>query len=212
MRNRQKAFYIGLVIMIAAMALIAGCGGNNKSGEDAGHEGKPISWSKMPEMAIDLNKSYTATVVTSKGQFTIKLFANEAPVTVNNFVFLAKERFYDGLTFHRVIESYMILGGDPKADGTGTPGYTIPAELDTDLKYEPGIVAMMNTGDPDTGGSQFFICTGDDAANLNQAPNYSIFGKVEGGMDVVRQIAKTPVKDSKPTETIIIESITIRES
>ncbi|MDQ0058047.1 peptidylprolyl isomerase [Paenibacillus harenae] len=207
----MKASFAGLIVLLAAALTLAGCGGKSDTGK-VGDTQKTMSWDKMPEMTIDLNKEYSATFVTSKGNFTVKLFANEAPVTVNNFIFLVNERFYEGLSFHRIIESYMIMAGDPKGDGTGTPGYTIPDELDTDLKYEPGVLAMMNASAPNTGGSQFFICTGDDAANLNQAPNYSIFGKVASGMDVVQAIAKTPVKDSKPADTIVIESIAIHES
>ncbi|MGO4542105.1 peptidylprolyl isomerase [Paenibacillus sp. 2TAB19] len=207
----MKASFAGLIVLLAAALTLSGCGGKS-NGKDGDHAQKTMSWDKMPEMSIDLNKEYSATFVTSKGEFTVKLFANEAPITVNNFIFLAKEQFYDGLSFHRIIESYMILAGDPKGDGTGTPGYTIPDELDTDLNYEPGVLAMMNASAPNTGGSQFFICTGDDAANLNKAPNYSIFGKVESGMDIVQAIAKAPVKDNKPVETILIESITIQES
>ncbi|WP_036718626.1 peptidylprolyl isomerase [Paenibacillus harenae] len=205
-----------LIAAAAAIALLlAGCGGKNdglKQSGDAGSAVKTLSWSKMPEMTIDLNKTYKARFQTSKGEFTVRLYADEAPVTVNNFVFLAREGFYDGLTFHSIIESFMIQSGDPKGNGTGTPGYSIPDELDTDLKFEEGIVAMANLSRPNSGGSQFFICTGPDAANLNREPNYTIFGKVESGMNVVREIAQTPVKNNMPTEKIIIDSIHIEES
>jgi cyclophilin family peptidyl-prolyl cis-trans isomerase len=205
-----------ITMLVAAALLLASCGGNSadgsKGGEGASVSVKPMSWSKMPEMAIDLNKTYSAKFKTTEGEFTIKLFASEAPVTVNNFVFLAKSGFYDGLTFHSIMESYMIQSGDPHANGTGTPGYSIPDELDTGLKYEEGIVAMANANKPNSGGSQFFICTGPDAENLNREPKYTIFGKVTSGMEVVHKIAKAPTKNNVPVKPIIIESLEIVES
>lgn len=209
----NKARISCLLILLAGIMLLAACGGKadekDAQGNSAAASAKTMSWDKMPEMAIDLNKSYIAKFQTTKGDFTVKLFANEAPVTVNNFVFLAREGFYNGLTFHSVIESFMIQSGDPKGNGTGTPGYSIPDELDTDRKYEPGIVAMANANKPNSGGSQFFICTGPDAANLDREPKYTIFGKVESGMEVVMAIGETPTKNNVPTEDIVIKSIDI---
>ena len=213
MNSRYCARYKLAAAFLIIGLLVAGCGAN-KSSVNENHDSdalktKTMSWSKMPDMFIDLSKSYTAKFRTSKGSFTVKLYAKEAPVTVNNFVFLAEEKFYEGLTFHTVIESFMIQTGDPNGNGTGSPGYIIPDELDTGLKFEEGIVAMANASGPNTGGSQFFICTGPDAVNLNRQPNYSIFGKVIDGMDTVRAIAQTPTKGSKPLEDVIIESIQI---
>lgn len=173
------------------------------------------TYSAAPEMKIDKNKTYTATVTTSKGAFKIELFAKDAPVTVNNFVFLSKEGFYNNVTFHRIIKSFMIQTGDPKGDGSGGPGYKFNDELSKAHQYEPGIVAMANAG-PNTNGSQFFICTGEDSKNLNQMPNYTIFGKIVEGMDVVQKIASTPVKESRgelssPTEKVTIQSVEIAE-
>ena len=212
----RKRIYLLLAVVALAMTA-AGCGsGGGAAPSDEG--GKPdrgvkaLSWAKMPEMSIDLNHEYKAVFETTKGTFTVALFADEAPVTVNNFVFLAREGFYEGLTFHTVIESFMIQSGDPLGNGTGSPGYRIPDELDTSLTFEEGVVAMFNTGAPNTGGSQFFICTGPDAANLNREPNYAIFGKVERGMDVVKAIASVPVKNNKPIEDVVIESVVIQET
>lgn len=209
-KHARISFFI---ILLAAAMLMSGCGGKGDERDvrrdSASASAKTMSWDKMPEMSIDLNRSYSAKFRTTKGDFTVKLFASEAPVTVNNFVFLAREGFYDGLTFHSVIESFMIQSGDPKGNGTGTPGYSIPDELDTGLKYEQGIVAMANANKPNSGGSQFFICTGPDAANLNREPKYTIFGKVESGMDVVLAIGETPTKHNIPTEEIVITSIEI---
>ncbi|MCM3627603.1 peptidylprolyl isomerase [Paenibacillus glycanilyticus] len=194
-----------IIILTAVAVLLSGCG---KSGDSSQQK-----WDKMPEMAIDLNKQYSAKFTTSKGDFTVKLYAAESPVTVNNFVFLARNGYYDGLTFNSIIEAFMIQGGDPKGNGTGNPGYSIPDEFDTSIKFEPGVVAMMNSGKPNSGGSQFFICTGPDSVNLNQTPTYSIFGKVDRGMDTVLAIAKSPVNDKHvPKEKVIINTVTILET
>lgn len=182
-------------------------------------EEKQKSWNKPPEMKVNPDKSYSAEVVTGKGTFVIELFAKDAPKTVNNFVFLSREGFYNGIVFHRIIEPFMIQTGDPQGNGTGGPGYKFEDELPSKYKYEPGIVAMANSG-PNTNGSQFFICTGNASANLNRYPNYTIFGRVTSGMDTVTKIAKTPVKQnpnssdstpSLPTEKVSIESIRIIE-
>jgi cyclophilin family peptidyl-prolyl cis-trans isomerase len=174
------------------------------------------SWTTPPPMSIDPNKTYQATVTTSKGTFKIDLFAKDAPKTVNNFVFLAKEGFYNDVIFHRIIASFMLQTGDPKGTGSGGPGYKFEDELKSPYKYEPGIVAMANAG-PNTNGSQFFICSGDDSKNLNSMPNYTIFGKVSEGMDVIATIASTPVtvgpsgERSSPTEKVTIQSVAITE-
>jgi cyclophilin family peptidyl-prolyl cis-trans isomerase len=168
-------------------------------------------------MQIDTSKTYYAVFDTSLGSFKVQLFAADAPITVNNFVFLAEQKFYNGTVFHRIIKTFMIQGGDPNGDGTGNPGYYIPDELPTKYSYDPGIVAMANSG-PNTDGCQFFICTGADAASLNNTPNYTQFGKVVDGMDVVQKIAAVPVtynsvgELSKPVHPPVINSITIEES
>ncbi|MDR6549638.1 peptidylprolyl isomerase [Paenibacillus qinlingensis] len=177
-------------------------------------------WSKAPDMIIDSNKTYQAEVTTSKGTFTIDLYAKEAPKTVNNFVFLSKEGFYNNVTFHRIIKTFMIQTGDPQGTGRGGPGYKFADELKTTHTYEPGTVAMANSG-PNTNGSQFFICSGADCASLNKMPNYSIFGKVTAdGMATIAKIAETPVErdpnggdssPSKPKEKVTINTITIKE-
>jgi cyclophilin family peptidyl-prolyl cis-trans isomerase len=168
-----------------------------------------------PQMSIDTAKQYNAVVTTNLGTFTIKLLSKDAPLTVNNFVFLAKDSFYNGITFHRIIKDFMIQTGDPLSNGTGGPGYKFADELPNKLSYGPGIVAMANSG-PNTNGSQFFICTGDQASLLNNSPNYTIFGQVTEGMDVVLNIANTPVAAnaagelSKPTGNIYIQNIVVQ--
>jgi len=199
-------------VMTAFVLVLSACGGK----ADPGPAGSK-SWSQPPKMQIDTNKTYTAEVTTSKGKFTIQLFAKDAPQTVNNFVFLSREGFYDNVTFHRIIKTFMIQTGDPLGNGTGGPGYTIPDEK-TSYQYEPGIVAMAKSSRPNSGGSQFFICTGEEGKNLNMNPVYTIFGKVVEGMDVVQKIADTPVQTnpatlepSMPKEKVTIQSIRIVE-
>ncbi len=173
-------------------------------------------YSSPPQMTIDSGKQYTAVVTTNLGAFKIKLLNKDAPSTVNNFIFLAREGFYNDVIFHRIIKGFMIQTGDPLGTGSGGPGYKFADELPNKLTYAPGIVAMANSG-PNTNGSQFFICNGDQAKNLDKAPNYTIFGQVIEGMDVVQKISDTPVttdsrgEKSKPTQKVFIQGISIEE-
>ncbi|GBF11911.1 peptidylprolyl isomerase [Tepidibacillus infernus] len=173
-------------------------------------------YANAPEMQIDPDKEYVATIHTNKGDIKIKLFANGVPKTVNNFVFLAKDGYYDGVKFHRVIETFMIQTGDPLGNGMGGPGYSFEDELPPVKAYEPGIVAMANAG-PNTNGSQFFICSGPDSTFLNQHPNYTVFGEVIEGMDTVNAIASVPVgpsfggEMSSPKEAVYMKNVKIEE-
>jgi peptidylprolyl isomerase len=155
------------------------------------------TYSAAPPMAIDPAKKYTATIETPRGNIVINLRPDIAPQTVNNFVFLARQNFYNGLTWHRVLPGFMAQGGDPAGDGTGGPGYSIPAEFTSQILYDrPGIVAMARSSDPDSAGSQFFITTA-PAPSLNEA--YTIFGEVTEGQDIVNGI---PLRDpSNPADT-----------
>ena len=142
-------------------------------------------YSNPPKMVIDPNKSYTATFKTEKGDFTIELFADKAPKTVNNFVFLAKDHFYDGVTFHRVISNFMIQGGDPTGSGRGGPGYKFEDEVrNNPLTHKAGVISMANAG-ANTNGSQFFI-THSPQPHLNG--NHTVFGQVIEGQDVVNAV------------------------
>ena len=173
-------------------------------------------WSSAPAMEIEADKKYFATLKTTKGDIRIELLAGESPKTVNNFVFLARQGFYDGVPFHRVIGPFMIQTGDPTGTGTGGPGYRFADELPPRHSYEPGMVAMANAG-PNTNGSQFFICSGPQAKALDNYPNYTQFGRVVAGMDVVQALASVPVgpsghgERSKPQEAIRIDSVSIEE-
>ncbi len=160
-----------------------------------------------PEMGIDPAKRYTATIETSLGQLVVALDAAGAPTTVNNFVFLALQHYYDGVVFHRVIKGFMCQGGDPTGTGRGGPGYKFADELPKPGRYEVGSVAMANSG-PNTNGSQFFVVSG--ASGVGLPPLYSLFGKVVRGLDVVdtMQNVKTGAQD-RPAEDVTIDSVTI---
>ncbi len=175
----------------------------------------PVNNKKMypypPVMSIDSTKSYTATLTTSAGVMTVELNAKATPVTANNFVFLAKEKFYDGTIFHRVMKGFMIQGGDQTGTGMGDAGYKFNDEPVT-AKYERGTIAMANSG-PNTNGSQFFIMHED----YPLPPNYVIFGKVTEGLETLDAIANAPVESdgrgelSKPVTPVTITSVTISE-
>lgn len=149
----------------------------------------------------------TATFDTTDGTFTVELFRDRAPETVANFVELAKDGFYDGLIFHRVIQDFMIQGGDPEGTGMGGPGYTIDDEFHPELRHDaPGILSMANSG-PDTGGSQFFITL---AATPWLDDRHAVFGKVTDGMDVVEEIGSVNTDaNDRPVEDVRMESVTI---
>jgi cyclophilin family peptidyl-prolyl cis-trans isomerase len=168
-------------------------------------------WPAAPPMAIDPAKKYTAVITTSKGPITVDLLAKDAPKTVNNFVFLARQGYYDGTIFHRTIKDFMIQGGDPTGTGTGGPGYRFEDEPVT-RDYTRGTVAMANAG-PNTNGSQFFIVHKDRPL----PKNYTIFGQATGGLEALDAIATAPVtagpggEVSKPQEPARITSIEIKE-
>jgi cyclophilin family peptidyl-prolyl cis-trans isomerase len=161
-------------------------------------------------MEIDTAGRYRAVIETSMGTITADLFPTDAPRTVNNFVFLARQGFYDGLAFHRVIPGFVIQGGDPKGTGEGDAGYELVDELDNDLRYQAGTLAMANAG-PNTNGSQFFIVSGPQGERLPKA--YSIFGRVQEGMDVVRAISSVPTgRGDRPLQPVTITGVAITES
>jgi cyclophilin family peptidyl-prolyl cis-trans isomerase len=171
-------------------------------------------WSKPPEMQIDGSKKYTALVETNKGSFTIELLPAEAPVTVNNFVCLARAGYYDNTPVHRIVAGFVIQGGDPTGTGSGGPGYKFNDEP-VNLDYEKGTVAMANAG-PNTNGSQFFVVLDNLTGRLPK--NYTLFGKVTDGMDAVDALGKVETKvgrsgeKSTPVEPVTIEKVTISES
>jgi len=160
-------------------------------------------------MGLDLSKRYSAEMVTSKGTMVFALDALAAPRTVNNFVFLARYHYYEGIVFHRVIPGFVIQGGDPEGTGAGGPGYRFEDELPAAGKYEIGSLAMANAG-PDTNGSQFFVISGPDGVRL--PPAYSLFGQLVKGRDVLAAIDGVGSGSGKPREKVVIESVTISEA
>jgi cyclophilin family peptidyl-prolyl cis-trans isomerase len=173
-----------------------------------GSSAKTQRFDGPPPMVIDPAKRYTAEVATSKGTMVVALDAAGAPKTVNNFVFLARWHYYDGIVFHRIIPGFMCQGGDPEGSGRGGPGYRFEDELPAPGRYEIGSLAMANAG-PNTNGSQFFIVSGPDGCSL--PPSYSLFGKVVKGLDVVTAIEAAGSRSGAPSEKVTIESVTITE-
>ncbi len=164
--------------------------------------GTPQMYSAEPPMTIDQNKRYFATIKMDIGDIKLELFANDAPRHVNSFVFLAREGFYDGLIFHRVIPGFVAQGGDPTGTGSGGPGYNIPLEVNAN-KFEDGSVGMARSQSPDSAGSQWFI---DYAPQPNLDGQYTVFGKIVEGRDVLDKIAPgQPPANPTVMNTIVIE-------
>lgn len=175
-----------------------------------GSSPRQIEFPAPPPMCIDPSKSYTATMQTSMGTMVIALDSSIAPKTVNNFVFLARYHYYDGIIFHRIINGFVCQGGDPTCTGRGGPGYRFADELPKPGRYEIGSLAMANAG-PNTNGSQFFLISGPQGAKL--PPNYSLFGKVVKGLDVVEAMQSVDTdRADKPLTDVVIESVTVAES
>jgi cyclophilin family peptidyl-prolyl cis-trans isomerase len=190
-----------------AVAVAAGCPASLTA------RANNLSWPKAPAMTINTNKTYYAHFVTTAGSFIVKLDAKSAPITTNNFVFLAQHKFYDCVIFHRVIPGFVIQGGDPSGTGSSGPGYTIKDELPKagNPTYPLYSLAMANTGHPNTGGSQFFIVTG---ASGEALPNtYSLFGQVISGQNVAKIINDAgSTSGVPPTITHRMLSVTISEA
>jgi cyclophilin family peptidyl-prolyl cis-trans isomerase len=201
-------FAVPLIVLFVVLQL------RNSSGGSA----PPRSFSKPPVQTLKPDTTYMATIDTSEGTMVVDLDAAGAPTSVNNFVFLARKHFYDGLTFHRVAKDFVIQGGDPKGDGSGGPGYKIPAETPPN-GYQAGSVAWAKSQQepPGTAGSQFFVVSsaGQGLDALNQQPYaYGIIGTLTQGQDVVQKInALAPANgDGKPTKKVTIKKVTIAEA
>jgi cyclophilin family peptidyl-prolyl cis-trans isomerase len=177
--------------------------------DPSGSSPRTTKFDDPPPMIVDAEKRYTAEMVTSKGTIVISLDPIGAPQTTNNFVFLSRFHYYDGIVFHRVIPGFVLQGGDPTGTGTGGPGYRFADELPKPGRYELGSLAMANAG-PDTNGSQFFIISGPQGVAL--PPKYALFGKVVSGLDVVAAIEAIGTASGTPSERVVIESVTITES
>ena len=169
-------------------------------------------YDSMPEMNIDISKEYSAVIKTSMGDMSIDFFTEDAPLTVNNFINLSRDGYYDNVIFHRVISGFMIQGGDPSGTGHGEmgkfPGYKFEDELNNQRSYDKGILAMANAG-PDTNGSQFFIMHVDYPLPYQ----YTIFGFVTEGLEVIDKIASVETGDGdKPINDVVIETIEVKEN
>ena len=169
-------------------------------------------YDSMPEMNIDISKKYTAVIKTSMGDMSIEFFTEDAPMTVNNFINLSRDGYYDNVIFHRVISGFMIQGGDPSGTGHGEmgkyPGYKFEDELNNQRSYDKGILAMANAG-PDTNGSQFFIMH----VNYPLPYQYTIFGFVTDGLEVIDKIASVETGEGdKPVNDVVIETVEVREN
>ena len=217
MKNKLWYIAVGIVALLMIFFLVKNQGKNTyldestnrvvtSSGREA-TEDKTMSNAKGPEMTIDENKIYTATLKTEKGDIMVELTTKKTPVTVNNFVTLARKGFYDNTIFHRVIKGFMIQGGDPDGNGTGGPGYKF-ADEPFDGEYTRGAIAMANSG-PDTNGSQFFIMHQD----TDLPKDYVIFGKATSGLEVVDAIAEAPNQAGQdaPVTPVKVLSVTIEE-
>jgi cyclophilin family peptidyl-prolyl cis-trans isomerase len=209
-----------LALLTIAVVIASACGSNSSVGltqtpvPTGTNGGKIMQWANPPAMSIDPNKEYTATIKTNLGNIEIQLLAKEDPITVNNFVFLAQQGFYNGVKFHRVVNDFVIQSGDPTGTGAGGPGYEFADEKVT-RDYVAGTLAMANRG-PDTNGSQFFITLADLSGQL--AKDYTIFGLVTSGFNVVQEIGNIPVTTnpltgevSLPTEDVHINTVSIEE-
>ena len=169
-------------------------------------------YDSMPEMNIDISKKYTAVIKTSMGDMSIEFFTEDAPMTVNNFINLSRDGYYDNVIFHRVISGFMIQGGDPSGTGHGEmgkyPGYKFEDELNNQRSYDKGILAMANAG-PDTNGSQFFIMH----VNYPLPYQYTIFGFVTDGLEVIDKIASVQTGDGdRPVTDVVIKTVEVKEN
>jgi peptidyl-prolyl cis-trans isomerase B (cyclophilin B) len=194
----NKAIWIvGAIVVVAGIILTLGLTGVIKMpSQESASAPDPKSLKSPIPIVIDLNKKYTATIKTAKGDLVLELYAKDAPVTVNNFVSLAKKGFYNGLTFHRIIPGFMAQGGDPTGNGTGGPGYKFQDEF-SQRTHVAGSLSMANSG-PNTNGSQFFICY---APQPHLNGKHTVFGQLVSSMDVLTKL----VNGDKMTEVVITE-------
>jgi len=208
------------ILLVGGIVVLAGGGGSSENAAPKkagcpnpdGSSPRVTKFTAAPPICIDSTRTYTAEIQTNKGTINAALDQRQAANAVNSFVFLARNHFFDGLKFHRVVSGFVLQGGDPEGTGAGGPGYQFADELPPAGQYKLGSLAMANSG-PDTNGSQFFIISGDQGASLE--PKYSLFGQVTEGLDVVAAIDALGNPDDqagKPKEDITMNSVTIKES
>jgi cyclophilin family peptidyl-prolyl cis-trans isomerase len=204
--------YFAVAFPLFLLALVAACG-DGPGDEDTNDQTRQTSFER-PEQVVDSSKQYTATIKTSKGDIVVQLFADVAPNTVNSFVFLAQQKFFDGLTFHRVVKDFVIQAGDPTGNGSGGPGYSVDDEPNQ-LSNTRGTLAMAKSAGADDFGSQFFINVGNNTDLDHDNPRgdkFYPFAEVTTGMEVVDAIANSPTgANGRPNPPITITTITIEE-
>jgi peptidyl-prolyl cis-trans isomerase B (cyclophilin B) len=213
--------FLVLVVGIVGAILIGRSGGDDEDSAGASTtsaggcqeveapKAKNVSFG-APKQTVEKGEPLTAVVETSCGSFEIALDTKRAPKTVNSFVFLSEEGFYDGLTFHRIVPGFVIQGGDPLGTGTGGPGYSVDEKPPANLAYTKGVVAMAKSGaePPGRSGSQFFVVLGADAG---LPPEYALVGKVDEGIEVVERIGNMGTPAERPKQTILIDRIEIEK-
>ncbi|HEY48054.1 MAG TPA: peptidylprolyl isomerase [Anaerolineae bacterium] len=203
----QIKFILHLLVGLILSTILVACGASTPTAEIP-TPSAPKQWDTPPEMTIDTEAIYLATLVTEKGEIKIELFASKAPRTVNNFIFLAREGYYDGTTFHRVLSDFMAQGGDPTGTGGGGPGYNFEDEFHPDLRFDgAGYFAMANGG-PNTNGSQFFITFGSTEYLTGR---HTIFGKVVEGMDVVLSLTLRDPQENPDYQGDLLQTVEIEE-
>jgi cyclophilin family peptidyl-prolyl cis-trans isomerase len=198
MSLKTRCLLLLLSVMLVSAGLLLSCGKP---------EATPMQWNTPPKMSIDPDKNYTAVIETVKGDLILELFAQDVPVTVNNFVFLARQGYYDNTTFHRVIPDFMAQGGDPTGTGAGGPGYTFPNEI-TAHKHVVGAISMAHSDRPNSNGSQFFICY---QPKPGLDGSYSVFGQLVEGMDVLLSLTPRDPDNSPQYEGDKVITIRIIE-
>jgi peptidylprolyl isomerase/peptidyl-prolyl cis-trans isomerase B (cyclophilin B) len=222
-RQRTIVMLVVLGLLFAGFLGLSGRGKSKKKGDNPvvsqkaascpnadGSSPKTTKFPAAPGLCINPTKKYTAEMKTNKGTMTIELDAKKAPKTVNNFVYLSRYHYYDGVSFHRIIPGFVVQGGDPLGTGAGDPGYKFADELPKAGQYEVGSLAMANAG-PNTNGSQFFIIVGDQGVQL--PPKYSLFGKVTSGIEVAKALEAVGSEGAgTPKEPVQMDSVTITES
>ena len=221
--NRMFALIVGiglLAIIVLVVALTRDSEDEGGGSEQTASNCKPASGpdASLPTSVdppedgevLEEGDAATATVTTNKGEFTIELDTENAPITANSFAYLAEEGFFDGLIFHRIAPGFVIQGGDPNGDGTGGPGYLCEEAPPQNTRYTKGVVAMAKSGaePPGTSGSQFFVVTG---ASAPLPPDYAIVGEVTDGIETVEEIGRLGTPTEQPTEEVTIESVEIEE-
>ena len=216
MKKNIRGKYLKLIVLMVTVStlFLVGCGkSNNSTDKNKGEINNEVISDEEVKDDVIISEDLPIATIVVKNMGTIKaeLYPEIAPNTVNNFISLANNGFYNGLTFHRVIKDFMIQGGDPNGNGTGGPGYSIKGEFGNNgftnnLKHTEGVLSMARAGDPNSAGSQFFIMT----KEVNDLDNkYAAFGKVIEGMDVVHKIESVKVNGDKPSQTIEIQSIEV---